>query len=317
MILVTGGAGFVGLNYILGLLQYTDATEIVNLDLLAHATNRAHLPNSSRHVFVHGSISDRVMLNFLLKRRPKIIVNFAAETDSATKNNDKFLLTNVNGTYNLLEGIREHCPESLFVQVSTDKVYGSLGEDQLPFAEHHKHNPVSPYYSTKSSADSLVQAWHQTYGLRTIITHCSNNYGPLQIGNKLIPATISQAINEKPIPIHGSGFQTRDWIHVEDHCSALRYILSHGETGQSYNIGANNEQTNIGVVHNICTVLDEIKPRANGRVYSELIEFGEDKLNNLNRCAVNTDKLNQLGWYKKRNFNESIKTLIVHALKSA
>jgi dTDP-glucose 4,6-dehydratase len=138
----------------------------------------------------------------------------------------------------------------------------------------------------------------------------------LQIGNKLIPATISQAINENPIQIHGNGFQTRDWIHVEDHCSALRYISSHGEIGQSYNIGANNEQTNISVVHNICTVLDEIKPRANGRVYSELIEFGEDKPNNLHRCAVNTDKLNQLGWYKKRNFNESIKTLIVHALKS-
>lgn len=312
MILVTGGAGFIGLNFIYSLLQYTDHNEIVNLDALTYASNRALLPKSNRHVLIQGDINDRNLVNFLLKQQPETIVHFAAEShvDTSIKWPSRFMNTNANGTYNLLECVREHCPETLFVHVSTDEVYGELGEDDAPFTENHPYRPNSPYSATKAASDLLVRAWSQTFGLRTIITHSSNNYGPLQFPEKLIPLTITRALEEKNLPVYGNGRQIRDWIHVADHCSALRYIIDHGQVGETYNIGARNEMTNISVVHKICQILDEVKPREDNRSYAELIEFVTDRPGHDQRYALDTTKLNNLGWTPKKNFDEELKNLI-------
>lgn len=312
MILVTGGAGFIGLNFVHGLLQYTDETEILNLDALTYASNRVYVPNSPRHVFMQGNIADRNLLGFILKNRPSVIVHFAAEShvDQSINNPAKFMLTNANGTYSLLESVRTHSPESLFIHVSTDEVYGSLGEHDPAFTEDYPYRPNSPYSATKAASDHLVRAWGETFGLKTIITHCSNNFGKFQHREKLIPSTITRALKEEHIPIYGDGKNVRDWIHVEDHCSAIRFLMKNGKVGETYNIGANNEMTNVAIVHKICQLLDQAKPRSGGRSYAELIEFVTDRPGHDRRYALDTKKINDLGWKASKDFDAELKKLI-------
>jgi dTDP-glucose 4,6-dehydratase len=312
MILVTGGAGFIGLNFILGLLQHTDETEIVNVDMLTYAANRAFLPGSKRHVFIQGNVGDRNLMGFVLKNRPHTIVHFAAEThvDQSIHNPGKFMLNNTNGTYSFLETVRATSPDSLFIHVSTDEVYGSLNEFDPPFTESHPYRPNSPYSATKAASDHLVRSWHETYGLKTIITNCSNNFGLFQHAEKLIPMAITRALRGESIPVYGNGKQIRDWIHVDDHCAAIRFLMKNGQPGQQYNIGANNERTNISVVHKICQTLDRVKPRENNKSYNELIEFVQDRPGHDRRYALDTAKINSLGWNPNRNFDLELEKLI-------
>jgi len=312
MILVTGGAGFIGLNFINGLLRFTDESKIMNLDNLTYSSNRQHLPTSERHIFVLGSINDRTIVDFLVSQKPKTIVHFAAEThvDNSIANPTKFVSTNINGTHILLESVRKNSPETLFVHVSTDEVYGSLGEEDPSFNESTPYNPSSPYSASKASSDHLVKSWHRTYGLKTIITNCSNNFGLYQHQEKLIPTVITKALNQLPIPIYGNGRQIRDWIHVDDHCSAIRFLIKNGEIGQSYCIGSNNELPNIEIVYKICQILDEIQPRQNNRSYAELIEFVTDRPGHDWRYSLNTEKINRLGWKATRNFDKELKKLV-------
>jgi dTDP-glucose 4,6-dehydratase len=309
MILVTGGAGFVGLNYVSDLLQYSTVDEIVNIDALTYSVNKAFLPKTDRHVFIHGDINDKNLINFVLKRKPTVIINFAAETHSA-KSPARYMATNISGTYNLLECVKETSPESLFVHVSNANTFGSLAVGDSPFTENSQFKPNNPYAASKASSDHIVRAWHQTYGLKTIVTHCSNNFGIFQYPDKLIPSVIYRALKEQPIKVFGQGQQIRDWIHVSDHCAAIRHIVDHGTVGESYNIGANNEIKNITLVHKICVILDELKPRANGRVYAELIDFVQDNTANDFRRAIDTTKINNLGWSPKKEFDPELKKLI-------
>lgn len=309
MILVTGGAGFVGLNYVLDLLQYSDVDEIVNIDALTYSANKVFLPKTDRHVFIHGDINDRNLINFVLKRKPTAIINFAAETHSA-KSPARYMATNVSGTYNLLECVRDTSPESLFVHVSNANTFGSLAAADLPFTENSQYNPNNPYAASKASSDHIVRAWHKTYGLKTIITHCSNNFGIFQYPEKLIPSVIYRALKEQPIKVFGQGQQIRDWIHVSDHCAAIRHVVEHGNIGETYNIGANNQIKNINLVHKICIILDELKPRTDGRVYAELIDFVQDPAANDFRSTVDTTKINNLGWSAKKDFDQELRKLI-------
>lgn len=309
MILVTGGAGFLGLNYILDLLQYSDVDEIVNIDALTYPANKSFLPKTDRHVFIHGDINDRNLINFVLKRKPTAIINFAAETQSS-RSSARYMATNVSGTYNLLECVKETSPESLFVHVSDSSVFGSLSAVDLPFTENSQHNPNSPYAASKASSDHIVRAWHKTYGLKTIITHGSNSFGVFQRPDKLIPSVINRALKEQSIRVFGQGQQTRDWIHVSDHCAALRHVVEHGNIGETYNIGAANQIKNINLVHKICIMLDELKPRADGRVYAELINFEQDTVANDFRRAVDTTKVHNLGWAPKKDFDQELKKLV-------
>jgi dTDP-glucose 4,6-dehydratase len=309
MIVVTGGAGFIGLNYILDLLQYSDVDEIVNIDALTYSVNKAFLPKTDRHVFIHGDINDKNLINFVLKRKPTAIINFASETHS-DKAPARYMTTNVSGTYNLLECVRDTCPESLFVHVSNANVFGSLAVDESPSTENSQYHTDNPYAASKASSDHIVRAWHKTYGLKTIITHSSNNFGIFQYPKKLIPSVIHRALKEQPIRVHGQGQQIRDWIHVSDHCAALRHVVEHGNIGETYNIGANNEIKNINLVHKICILLDELKPRANGRVYAELIDFEQDAAATDFRRAVDTTKIHNLGWTPKKDFDQELKKLI-------
>lgn len=309
MILVTGGAGFIGLNYIIDLLQYSDVDEIVNIDALTYSANKAFLPKTDRHVFMQGDINDKNLINFVLKRKPKAIVNFAAETRS-TRASARYMANNVSGTYNLLECVKDTSPESLFVHVSNSNVFGSLSADALPFTEISQHNPNDPYAASKAASDSMVRAWHKTYGLKTIITHSSNNFGIFQYPEKLIPSVIYRALKEQPIRVHGQGQQVRDWIHVSDHCAAIRHVISHGIIGETYNIGAANQIKNINLVHKICIMLDELKPRTDGRVYAELINFEQDIVANDIRRGVDTTKIQSLKWTPKKDFDHELKKLI-------
>jgi dTDP-glucose 4,6-dehydratase len=309
MILVTGGAGFVGLNYVIGLLQYSDVDEIVNIDALTYSVNKAFLPKTDRHVFIHGDINDKNLINFVLKRKPTAVINFAAETHSV-KFPARYMATNISGTYNLLECVKETSPDSLLVHVSNANTFGSLAVGDSPVTENSQFKPNNPYAASKASSDHIVRAWHQTYGLKTIVTHCSNNFGIFQYPDKLIPSVIYRALKEQPIKVFGQGQQIRDWIHVSDHCAAIRHIVDHGTVGESYNIGANNEIKNITLVHKICVILDELKPRANGRVYAELIDFVQDNAANDFRRAIDTTKINNLGWSPKKEFDPELKKLI-------
>lgn len=309
MILVTGGAGFVGLNYVSDLLQYSDVDEIVNIDALTYSVNKAFLPKTDRHVFIHGDINDKNLINFVLKRKPTAIINFAAETHSV-KSPARYMATNISGTYNLLECVKETSPDSLLVHVSNANTFGSLAVGDSPFTENSQFKPNNPYAASKAASDHIVRAWHQTYGLKTIVTHCSNNFGVFQYPDKLIPSVIYRALKEQPIKVFGQGQQIRDWIHVSDHCAAIRHIVDHGTVGESYNIGANNEIKNITLVHKICVILDELKPRANGRVYAELIDFVQDNTANDFRRAIDTTKINNLGWSPKKEFDLELKKLI-------
>jgi len=273
MILVTGGAGFIGANFVLDWLAQTDEA-VINLDALTYAGNRenlASLDGDERHLFVQGDIGDSTLMTSLLTRhQPRAIINFAAEShvDRSIHGPEDFIQTNIVGTFRLLEAVRaywnslqgEARQNFRFLHVSTDEVYGSLGKDEPAFTETHRYEPNSPYSASKAASDHLVRAYHHTYGLPVLTTNCSNNYGPYHFPEKLIPLMIVNALAGKPLPVYGDGQQIRDWLYVKDHCSAIRRVLKAGKAGEVYNIGGWNEKPNIDIVHTVCDLLDELRP---------------------------------------------------------
>jgi dTDP-glucose 4,6-dehydratase len=325
MILITGGAGFIGGNFVLDWLNDPKAEGIVNLDKLTYAGNLAtldSLKSDPRHIFVHGDIGDKELVTKLLKEhQPKAIVNFAAEShvDRSIHGPAEFVQTNIVGTFNLLECTRTYwnaLDESKktafrFHHVSTDEVYGSLSNTAPAFTETHPYEPNSPYSASKAASDHLVRAWFHTYGLPVVTTNCSNNYGPYHFPEKLIPLVILNALNSKPLPIYGDGQQVRDWLYVGDHCSAIREVLAKGKLGETYNIGGWNEKANIDVVKTICQILDELKPRADKKSYAEQITFVKDRPGHDRRYAIDASKINrELGWKPKETFDSGIKKTV-------
>jgi dTDP-glucose 4,6-dehydratase len=314
MILVTGGAGFIGANFVLDWRACCDEP-VVNLDKLTYAGNLgnlATLASDTRHVFVRGDIADRELVSSLLAtHRPRAIVNFAAEThvDRSIHGPAAFVETNVVGTFNLIDVARAHweaLPASersafRFVHVSTDEVYGSLGADDAAFAETTAYAPNSPYSASKAAADHLVRAYHHTYGLPTLTTNCSNNYGPLQFPEKLIPLMLHNAVTGKPLPVYGDGLNVRDWLYVGDHCAAIRAVLERGSPGETYNIGGNAEKTNLDVVGTLCRILDEHRP---GGAHAAQITFVKDRLGHDRRYAIDASKIrDQIGWNPSETFD--------------
>ncbi len=321
-ILVTGGAGFIGSNFVLEWVTQS-RDRIINLDLLTYAgniNNLSPIKNNLNHVFIQGNISDEILLSDLLKHyKPWAIINFAAEShvDRSISNPSTFIQTNIIGTYNLLESTRKYFDNLTteerktfrFLHVSTDEVYGSLKNSDPAFTEESNYEPNSPYSASKASSDHLVRAWFHTYGLPTIITNCSNNYGPYQFPEKLIPLIITNALNGKNLPIYGDGQNIRDWLFVIDHCSAIMNVLEKGTPGECYNIGGNNEKTNIEVVNIICSLLDDLAPQhPNGlSSYSKLINFVKDRQGHDRRYAINSSKIQrELGWQPKETFETGI-----------
>jgi dTDP-glucose 4,6-dehydratase len=317
MILVTGGAGFIGANFVLDWLAAGDEA-VVNLDKLTYAGNLgnlASLRDDPRHRFVRGDIGDRGLVEGLLREaRPRAILNFAAEShvDRSIHGPAEFIATNVLGSFELLEAAREYwnpLPEPersrfRFLHVSTDEVYGSLGPDDSPFTEVSPQAPNSPYAASKAASDHLVRAYHHTYGLPTLTTNCSNNYGPRQFPEKLIPLVIHNALAGKPLPLYGDGLQVRDWLYVGDHCAAIRIALERGRPGQTYNIGGNAEKTNLEVVRTLCRVLEDLKP---GRDYADLIRFVKDRAGHDRRYAIDATKARrELGWSPAESFESGL-----------
>ena len=325
MILITGGAGFIGGNFVLNWLKDSKAEGIVNLDKLTYAGNLAtidSLKNDPRHVFMHGDVSDRELVATLLKEhQPRAIVNFAAEShvDRSIHGPAEFVQTNIVSTFNLLECAREYWNGLVhdkknnfrFHHVSTDEVYGSLSATAPAFTEAHPYEPNSPYSASKAASDHLVRAWFHTYGFPVVTTNCSNNYGPCHFPEKLIPLVILNALNNKPLPIYGDGQQVRDWLYVGDHCSAIREVLAKGKLGETYNIGGWNEKANIDVVKTICQILDEVKPRADGKPYAEQITFVKDRPGHDRRYAIDASKIKrELGWRPAETFDSGIKKTV-------
>ena len=325
MILVTGGAGFIGGNFVLDWLANPKAEGIINLDKLTYAGNLATLASlekDARHVFVHGDIGDRGLVGDLLEKyQPRAIVNFAAEShvDRSIHGPADFVQTNVLGTFNLLESARAYWGELpadqkaafRFLHVSTDEVYGSLKADDPPFAETNPYEPNSPYSASKAASDHLVRAWFHTYGLPVLTTNCSNNYGPYHFPEKLIPLVILNALNGKPLPIYGDGQQIRDWLYVSDHCSAIRRVLEKGQIGETYNVGGWNEKANIDVVKTICAVLDSLKPRTDGQSYAEQITFVTDRPGHDRRYAIDARKIERdLQWKPQETFDTGIRKTV-------
>lgn len=323
-ILVTGGAGFIGSNFVLAWVKQGLGT-VVNLDKLTYAgnlDNLASLGHHAQHIFVHGDIGDRHLLDKLLAtHKPKAVVNFAAEShvDRSIHGPEDFIQTNVVGTFHLLEAVRgywnsldtAHKKDFRFLHVSTDEVYGSLGKDDPAFTEKTPYAPNSPYSASKAASDHLVRAYHHTYGLPTLTTNCSNNYGPHHFPEKLIPLVIHNALTGKPLPIYGNGQQIRDWLYVEDHCAAIRRVLDAGRVGEVYNIGGWNEKPNIEVVRTLCRILDKKKPRADGHSYAEQITFVEDRLGHDQRYAIDATKIsNELGWKPQETFETGIEKTV-------
>ena len=324
MILVTGGAGFIGSNFILEWLA-RENSPVINLDKLTYAGNLENLAPVSgdrRHVFVHGDIRDRALVATLLRQhQPRAIVHFAAEShvDRSIHGPDDFIQTNVVGTFNLLEAARawlgelpaaEHA-QFRFLHVSTDEVYGSLATNSAPATEMSPYAPSSPYSASKAAADHLVRAYHRTYQFPAIITNCSNNYGPRQFPEKLIPLTVLNACSGKPLPVYGDGLNVRDWLFVTDHCDALRAVLSRGRVGETYNIGGNAEKTNLDVVRTICAVLDELHPDPLITHHSSLITFVEDRPGHDRRYALDTRKIrDELGWQPRECFENGLRKTV-------
>ena len=325
MILVTGGAGFIGSNFTLDWLSNPGAEGIINLDKLTYAGNLANLTalqDDSRHIFVQGDIGDKALVTKLLKEhQPRAIVNFAAEShvDRSINGPMEFIATNIVGTFNLLECAREYwdslapTEKSSFRlhHISTDEVYGSLSATDLAFTEQNPYEPNSPYSASKAASDHLVRAWFHTYKLPVVTTNCSNNYGPYHFPEKLIPLVILNALNNKPLPIYGDGQQVRDWLYVGDHCSAIREVLAHGKLGETYNIGGWNEKANIDVVKTICSILDELKPRSDGKSYAEQISFVKDRPGHDRRYAIDASKIErELGWRPAQTFETGIRKTV-------
>ena len=324
MILVTGGAGFIGGNFVLDWLAGSDEP-VVNLDALTYAGNLHTLDSlkkDARHVFVHGDIGDTELVSQLLKQyQPRAVVNFAAEShvDRSIHGPADFIQTNVLGTFNLLESVRAYWsvlsePQKSafrFLHVSTDEVYGSLEKNDPPFAETHRYEPNSPYSASKAASDHLVRAWHHTYGLPVLTTNCSNNYGPYHFPEKLIPLVILNALAGKSLPIYGDGQQIRDWLYVRDHCSAIRRVLEAGRLGETYNVGGWNEKANLDVVKTICALLDEMQARADGQSYAEQISFVTDRAGHDRRYAIDARKLErELGWKPAETFESGIRKTV-------
>jgi dTDP-glucose 4,6-dehydratase len=321
MILVTGGAGFIGGNFVLDWLANPAAKGIVNLDKLTYAGNLAtlkSLENDVRHVFVHGNIGDYELVFYLLKKYTICaVVNFAAEShvDRSIHEPGDFIQTNVVGTFNLLEAVRSYwsgLSESekkvfRFLHVSTDEVYGSLSPSAPAFLETNSYEPNSPYSASKAASDHLVRAWHHTYGLPVLTTNCSNNYGPYHFPEKLIPLVILNAISGKPLPIYGDGGQIRDWLYVKDHCSAIRRVLEAGELGETYNVGGWNEKRNLDVVQTICSILDGLRPKADGTSYASQITYVKDRPGHDRRYAIDATKIErELCWRPAETFETGI-----------
>jgi dTDP-glucose 4,6-dehydratase len=322
-LLVTGGAGFIGANFILDWLRRSDEP-VVNLDKLTYAGNRenlAALEGDARHVFVQGDICDRALVERLLaEHRPRAMVHFAAEShvDRSIHGPDEFIRTNIIGSFTLLEAARGYWGSLegvarngfRFLHVSTDEVYGSLAPHDPPFAETHAYAPSSPYSASKAASDHLVRACHHTYGLPVLTTNCSNNYGPFQFPEKLIPLVIANALAGKPLPVYGDGMNVRDWLYVSDHCAALRVVLAKGQPGGTYNIGGWNEMPNLAIVKTICALLDELRPSAVGP-YERLIGFVKDRPGHDRRYAIDARKIErELGWRPAESFESGIRKTV-------
>ena len=320
MILVTGGAGFIGGNFVLDWVAQHDEP-VVNLDKLTYAGNLetlAPLQGNPRHIFVQGDIGDKALLDKLLaEHQPRAVINFAAEShvDRSIHGPEDFIQTNIVGTFHLLESVRAYYnglsdaakAAFRFLHVSTDEVYGTLAPDAPAFTEQHPYEPNSPYSASKAASDHLVRAYHHTYGLPVLTTNCSNNYGPYHFPEKLIPLMIVNALAGKPLPVYGDGMQVRDWLYVKDHCSAIRRVLEAGRVGETYNIGGWNEKPNIEIVHRICALLDEKRPRADGTSYAEQITHVQDRPGHDRRYAIDARKIErELGWRPAETFESGI-----------
>ena len=322
MIFVTGGAGFIGANFVRDWLAGSEEP-VLNLDLITYAGNLESLAglDDGRHIFIQGDICDQKLIARLLEEyRPRAIVHFAAEShvDRSIHGPAAFVRTNVEGTFSLLEAARKYWSGLKgsardgfrFLHVSTDEVYGSLGPEDKPFAETNAYEPNSPYAATKAASDHLVRAWFHTFGLPVLTTNCSNNYGPYQFPEKLIPLVITNALAGNPLPIYGDGMNVRDWLYVSDHCSAIRRVLEAGRPGETYNVGGWNEKPNLEIVHTICALLDELKPDSAGP-RTRLIQFVTDRPGHDRRYAIDARKIErELGWRPAETFTSGIRKTI-------
>ena len=334
-ILVTGGAGFIGSNFVLDWFEKSEAGELadtplaqgplVNLDKLTYAGNPANLAalaGRADYTFVHGDINDAALVRDLLAtHRPRAIVHFAAEShvDRSITGPEAFLRTNIDGTFTLLQAALAYSRELdadqradfRFLHVSTDEVYGTLTPEAPAFHEETPYAPNSPYAASKAASDHLVRAWHHTYGLPTLITNCSNNYGPYHFPEKLIPLVITHALAGKPLPVYGDGGQVRDWLYVRDHCSAIRAVLAGGRPGETYNVGGGNQRTNLEVVRGICALLDELRPQSPHAPHAGLIRFVTDRPGHDRRYAIDARKLeSELGWHAAESFETGLRKTV-------
>jgi dTDP-glucose 4,6-dehydratase len=324
MILVTGGAGFIGANFVLDWLAQS-AEPVINLDKLTYAGNLetlSSLKGDARHIFVRGDIGDtELVAGLLATHRPRAVINFAAEShvDRSIHSPEDFIQTNIVGTFRLLEAVRafwgglsaEAKSGFRLLHVSTDEVYGSLGAADPAFDEAHRYEPNSPYSASKAASDHLVRAYHHTYGLPVLTTNCSNNYGPFHFPEKLIPLMIVNALAGKPLPVYGDGLQVRDWLYVKDHCSAIRRVLESGMAGEIYNVGGWNEKPNMDIVKIVCALLDELRPRTDGKNYREQISYVKDRPGHDRRYAIDAGKIQrELGWKPAESFETGIRKTV-------
>ena len=323
-IIVTGAAGFIGSNFVLNWFEHQDE-KVIALDKLTYAGNLENLKSveaNKNYEFVHGDIGDSKLISELLQEhQPRAIINFAAEShvDRSIHGPDEFMLTNIMGTYRMLNVARLFYDELndkdqknfRFLHVSTDEVYGTLSATDPAFKEINKYEPNSPYSASKASSDHLVRAWHHTYGLPVLTTNCSNNYGPYHFPEKLIPLCILKALQGENLPIYGDGQQVRDWLYVVDHCKGIAMVLEKGNVGETYNIGGWNEKANLEVVHTLCDILDELKPREDGKSYKEQITFVKDRPGHDRRYAIDATKIaNELGWKPEETFETGIRKTV-------
>jgi len=324
MIIVTGSAGFIGANFVLDWCALHDET-VLTLDKLTYAGNLeslASLKDNPRHIFVQGDIGDaKLLAQLLAQHQPRAVINFAAEShvDRSIHGPEDFIQTNIVGTFHLLEAVRAYWnglngaakTDFRFLHVSTDEVYGSLSKDEPAFTETHRYEPNSPYSASKAASDHLVRAYHHTYGLPVLTTNCSNNYGPYHFPEKLIPLMIVNALAGKNLPVYGDGQQIRDWLYVKDHCSAIRRVLEKGKLGEVYNVGGWNEKANLDIVHTVCGLLDELRPRQDGKSYREQITFVTDRPGHDRRYAIDARKLErELGWKPAETFDSGIRKTV-------
>ena len=331
MLLVTGGAGFIGSNFVLEWLARSDET-VINLDKLTYAGNLENLSSldgDKRHVFVKGDIGDSALVGQLLATYlPRAVINFAAEShvDRSIHGPEDFIQTNIVGTFHLLEAVRAYWnglqgdakSSFRFLHVSTDEVYGSLDKNDAAFTETHAYAPNSPYSASKAASDHLVRSYHHTYGLPVLTTNCSNNYGPYHFPEKLIPLMIVNALAGKPLPVYGDGQQIRDWLYVKDHCSAIREVLARGRLGEVYNVGGWNEKPNLDIVYTLCQLLDELRPKADGGSYQSQIAYVKDRPGHDRRYAIDASKIErELGWRPSETFETGIRKTVAWYLANA